>query len=171
MKRLTLLLMVVVFCLSSGLGQEPSTSNTVAVPHLVRFSRAVKDVAGKPLTGTVGVTFALYRDQDSGAPLWLETQNVAMDDSGRYTVSLGATKADGLPVELFASGEARWLGVQPEGQGEQPRVLLFSVPYALKAADSDRWRTSPYRLCVSSWLARERNGDQGRGCPCFHDCA
>jgi hypothetical protein len=62
---------------------------------------------------------------------------VAIDNSGRYAVSLGATRADGLPVELFASGEARWLGVQPDGQAEQPRVLLFSVPYALKAADSE----------------------------------
>jgi hypothetical protein len=137
MKRLALLLTVAVFCLSSGLAQEPSTSQTVAIPHLVRFSGAVKDVSGQPLSGTLGVTFALYRDQDGGAPLWLETQNVAIDNSGRYAVSLGATRADGLPVELFASGEARWLGVQPDGQAEQPRVLLFSVPYALKAADSE----------------------------------
>jgi hypothetical protein len=38
---------------------------------------------------------------------------------------------------LFTSGEARWLGVQAEGQGQQPRVLLLSVPYALKAADAE----------------------------------
>lgn len=69
--------------------------------------------------------------------MWLETQNVALDENGRYTVLLGATKRDGLPTELFTSGEARWLGVQPEGQPEQPRVLLLSVPYALKAADSE----------------------------------
>ena len=46
-------------------------------------------------------------------------------------------QANGLPKELFVSGEARWLGVQPEGQAEQPRVLLLSVPYALKAADAE----------------------------------
>jgi hypothetical protein len=28
-----------------------------------------------------------------------------------YTVALGSTTAQGLPTELFASGEARWLGV------------------------------------------------------------
>jgi hypothetical protein len=50
---------------------------------------------------------------------------------------LGSTKAEGLPADLFASGEARWLGVQAAGQPEQPRVLLLSVPYALKAADAE----------------------------------
>ncbi|HWY55257.1 MAG TPA: hypothetical protein VNZ03_12385 [Terriglobales bacterium] len=157
MKRVTLLLTVALFCLSSGLAQGPSTSQTVAIPHLVRFSGAVKDVAGQPLTGTLGITFALYRDQDSGAPLWLETQNVAVDNSGRYAVSLGATRADGLPVELFASGEARWLGVQPDGQAEQPRVLLFSVPYALKAADSETVGGLPASAFVLA------NGLQGNG--------
>jgi hypothetical protein len=30
-----------------------------------------------------------------------------------------------------------WLEVRPERSPEQPRVLLVSVPYALKAADAD----------------------------------
>src|SRR6266853_4634554 len=38
---------------------------------------------------------------------------------------------------LFTSGDARWLGVQVENQKEQSRVLLVSVPYALKAADAE----------------------------------
>jgi hypothetical protein len=41
------------------------------------------------------------------------------------------------PVELFATGEARWVGVTIEGQAEQSRVLLLSVPYALKAQDTE----------------------------------
>ena len=137
MQRFTLLFALVGLCFASGLAQEASTSNAVAIPHFVRFSGLVRDADGQPLSGTVGVTFALYRDQEGGAPLWLETQNAATDNNGHYTVSLGATKADGLPVELFTSGEARWPGVQPEGQSEQPRVLLLSVPYALKAADAE----------------------------------
>ena len=77
-----------------------------------------------------------YR-QEGGAPLWLETQNVALDAKGRYDVLLGAEHAEGVPMDVFTSGEARWLGVQAQGQpGEQPRVLLVSVPYALKAADA-----------------------------------
>jgi hypothetical protein len=50
-------------------------------------------------------------------------------------VMLGSTSSNGLPSDIFVAGEARWLGVQVQGQAEQPRVLQMSVPYALKAAD------------------------------------
>jgi hypothetical protein len=44
---------------------------------------------------------------------------------------LSSTSNEGLPLEIFSSGEARWLGIQVQGQPEQPRVLLVAVPYAL----------------------------------------
>lgn len=126
---LTLLMLLLAL---AAMGQQASV-----VPTLVNFKGILTDVNGKPLTGTVGVTFYLYKDSEGGAPLWMETQNVQPDKSGRYTVSLGATTSTGLPTDVFVSGEARWLGVQPEGQAEQPRVLLLSVPYALKAGDAE----------------------------------
>ena len=107
-----------------------------AVPTLVKYSAALTDLNGKPLRGVVGVTFLLYKDEQGGAPLWMEIQNVTPDKNGHYTVVLGSMTAQGLPTDLFASGEARWLGVQAQGQPEQPRVLLLSVPYALKAGDA-----------------------------------
>jgi len=117
---------------------SPAWAQTQAsvVPGWVWYSGSVKDVQGKPLTGTVGITFSLYAAEEGGAPLWLETQNVQADSQGHYSVYLGATKPYGLPQELFVSGEARWLAVQPAGQAEQPRTLLLSVPYALKAGDA-----------------------------------
>ncbi len=111
---------------------QPST-----VPRLVKFSGTVNSAHESLRSAVVGLTFALYKDEHGGVPLWLETQNAALDASGHYIVQLGATLPNGLPQELFASGEARWLGVQPEGQAEQPRVLLLSVPYALKAGDAE----------------------------------
>ena len=66
----------------------------------------------------------------------METQNVQADTEGNYTAQLGATKLEGLPLDLFASGEPRWLGVTINGGEEQRRILLLSVPYALKAADA-----------------------------------
>jgi len=108
------------------------------VPRLVRFSGVAKDADGKPLTGTVGLTFSIYAEQEGGATLWMETQNAELDAEGRYTVLLGSTKSQGMPVELYRTGEPRWLGVKVESPGEveQPRVLLVSVPYALKAGDA-----------------------------------
>jgi len=116
--------------------QPPATPVSVTVPRLIRFSGAVKDAEGRPRTGVTGITFALYKDQEGGAALWQETQNVAADAQGQYAVLLGSTAAAGIPMEAFSGNEARWLGVQPEGQAEQ-RVLLVSVPYALKAADAE----------------------------------
>jgi hypothetical protein len=89
------------------------------------------------MTGTVGVTFSLYKESQGGAALWVETQNVALDKTGHYTALLGSTTSHGLAGDLFVSGEPRWLGVQLQGQAEQPRTVLMSVPYALKAADAE----------------------------------
>jgi hypothetical protein len=136
----------------AAMGQQASV-----VPALVNFNGILTDVNGKPLNGTVGVTFYLYKDSEGGAPLWMETQNAQPDKSGRYTVSLGATTATGLPTDVFVSGEARWLGVQPEGQAEQPRVLLLSVPYALKAGDAETIGGLPASAFVLA------NGGQGNG--------
>jgi hypothetical protein len=129
------------FCLAIFLlvcfaaGQSASTQSAV-VPRLVNFSGKAID-GGKIITGVAGATFAIYSEEYSGSPLWMETQNIQADTKGNYTVQLGATTSSGLPLELFSSGEARWLGVRVNGGEEQPRVLLLSVPYALKAADAE----------------------------------
>jgi hypothetical protein len=117
--------------------QQAATSSTTAVvPQLVNYSGKATDAQGKPIAGIAGITFSIYKDQYEGAPLWMETQNVNADSRGNYTVQLGATSAEGLPLDLFTSGEARWLGVRVNGGEEQPRVMLLSVPYALKAGDA-----------------------------------
>jgi hypothetical protein len=107
------------------------------VPRLVQFSSIATDVSGKPLAGTVGLTFYFYKEQQGGAPLWMEMQNVQPDKTGHYDVLLGSSNSQGLPADLFVAGEARWLGVQAQGQTEQPRIMLLSVPYALKAGDAE----------------------------------
>ena len=114
-----------------------ATSASVQVPRLIRFSGTAKDESGKPLPGVLGITFALYKDEQGGAPLWLETQNVQADAAGRYTALLGSATEDGVPLDLFASGDARWLEVRGQGQLAQPRVLLVSVPYAIKAHEAE----------------------------------
>jgi trimeric autotransporter adhesin len=130
---------------------------SVSVPPLVNFGGVLTDVNGKPLASTVGMTFSLYKDQQGGAPLWLETQNVKPNSSGHYTVTLGSTSSQGIPANIFASGEARWLGAQVQGQAEQPRVLLVSVPYALKAGDAETLGGKP----ASAFLVASGNAASG----------
>src|SRR5262249_50013017 len=119
-------------------GAPPQTNASSAVlqpvPALIKFGGVLIDVNGKALMGTQSVSFGLYQDQSGGAPLWQETQNVQVDEQGRYAVLLGSGDPNGLPLDLFRSGDSRWLGIQANvtGESEQPRVLLVSVPYALK---------------------------------------
>ena len=111
---------------------------TFTVPNLIRYGGTLKDAQGAPLaSSTVSVTSAVYKQQDGGAPVWMETQNVTTDAGGNYSVLLGAATATGLPADLFSQEEQRWLSVQVEGQAEQPRVLLVSVPYAFKAHEAE----------------------------------
>lgn len=124
------------FCTLNAQQAVPAAANAV-VPPVIKYSGVLTDVNNKPLTGIVGVTFSLYQEAQGGSALWVETQNVNPDKIGHYNVMLGSTTSQGLPSDVFASGEARWLGVQAQGQAEQPRTLLMSVPYALKALDAE----------------------------------
>ena len=90
-----------------------SAATAPQVPRLVKFSGTVqnftaneagsgivaRDSASVP-TNVIGVTFSLYSQQTGGVALWSEVQNVRADNTGRYTVQLGSTRPEGLPVEL-----------------------------------------------------------------------
>lgn len=136
MHKFRMLAVVLVLSGLSTLAHGQSSATGAPVPNLVNFAGTLKDSGGHPIQSVTGVTFSLYAQEEGGVPLWLETQTVRADSKGNYTVQLGATKTEGLPLELFTSSTARWLGVRMNGGEEQPRVLLVSVPYALKAADS-----------------------------------
>jgi hypothetical protein len=112
---------------------------TTSVPNLIRYSGTFKDAQGAALSSStaVGVTFSIYKQQDGGGAVWMETQNVTPDSNGQYNVILGSTTATGLPDDLFSQQEQRWLGVQVQGEAEQARVLLVSVPYAFKAHEAE----------------------------------
>jgi trimeric autotransporter adhesin len=140
---LALALFVFAVSVVTASAQEVATTQTVAqssvqenVPRLVQFGATLKDSAGRPIGGVASVTFAVYAEQDGGSPLWIETQNVLADLSGHYSALLGTSTAGGFPAEIFGTGESRWLGVTIARQSEMPRVLLASVPYALKAGDA-----------------------------------
>ncbi len=105
-------------------------------PRSCRSPASLTEPDGKPVSGETAVTFLVFKNQTGGEPLFAETQAVNPDANGHYKSSSARPWQMGLPVDLFATGEARWLEVQAAGQAPQPRVLMASVPYALKAADS-----------------------------------
>jgi len=107
------------------------------IPRLVTFSGKALNAQGGPIVGTASITFALHKDRSDSAPLWTETQNVQTRAKGEYTVQLGVTEPEGLPLGLLTTNGARWLGVRVEEGEEEPRVLLLSVPYALIAVEAE----------------------------------
>jgi hypothetical protein len=123
----------------NGASVSPAGTPVSAVPQIIQFSGIVRDGAATVPSGTVSITFTLYENEQGGTALWSETDNVQVDAQGHYTALLGSASPDGLPFNLFTSGQAHWLAVQPllQGFAEQPRVLLVSAPYALKALDAE----------------------------------
>ena len=111
------------------LAQSPAPSNS-GTPRVIKFSSAAP-------AGSSTATFSLYDSQDATTPLWVETQVIAPDDNGHYSVLLGSASSQGLPPAIFESTAARWIGVKIGDATETARVLIVSVPYALKAADAD----------------------------------
>jgi hypothetical protein len=113
----------------------PSSAAAAApvVPQQVRYAGKLATRAGD----TVEAVFRIYAGAEGGDPLWTETQKIAVGEDGSYTVLLGAATPSGLPQTVFAGGVARWLGVSVERGPELDRVMLASVPYAMKSADAE----------------------------------
>jgi hypothetical protein len=114
---------------------------------------------GKPPASIESVTLSIYIDQQGGAPLFQETQQVTLDDRGRYSVVLGAAHADGIPPSIFVAG-GQWLGTVFErtGEVEGPRVRLTSVPYAMRAAAADTLGGHP----ASDYVLANGAGSDGK---------
>jgi hypothetical protein len=140
-------IMPMVFLPLMGWAAQEATPTPV-VPRWVEFQGALRDVEGKPRPGVFSLTFALYSQPEGGDPVWVETQAVSVGADGKYRVLLGSATNGGVPAEALIPtsnstssnlAEGRWLGIQVEQEEEQtPRVMLVSVPFALKAADSEK---------------------------------
>jgi hypothetical protein len=115
---------------AQGPGIVPPPTTTISTVQVIQFSGSV---SGQP-DGPLGVTFALYTDLQSTSPLFTETQTVQVT-GGTFTALIGSNSSTSIPVDSFAAGTAHVLGVTVNGT--EQRFLLVSVPYAMKAADTD----------------------------------
>jgi hypothetical protein len=86
---------------------EAAPSVGESVPRLVQFNGTLKDSAARPISGVTSVTFAVYAEQDGGAALWTETQNVLADSSGQFSARLGTATSGGFASDLIGTGQSR----------------------------------------------------------------
>jgi len=146
-------------------GQSPTLTS---VPPFVRITGSFSPADGKPPAPVETMTLSVYGEATGGVPLWQETQKVAVNPDGRFTLLLGLTRPEGLPPELFASGGPRWLAIHVErpGEGEPGRVLL---PVATKQDLS--WTKGDFKIEVFGAVRLDVYYDsartQGPGMPAF----
>ena len=77
-----LLILLASTAVSVAQSASPSASAQPAVPRLIRFGGSVSNGGS---SGTVGLTFSLYNQQQGGTPLWQEVQNVQVDADRKST--------------------------------------------------------------------------------------
>jgi hypothetical protein len=127
-----MLVLLICIALPSVAQSVSSNKPNAGFPNTVRFTGKVS----KPIPESATAVFAIYKDQQGGAPLWIETQSISPDADGNYSILLGSTNIEGIPATIFSNTEARWLGIQIDQEPEQ-RVELVAVPYAMKAQDAE----------------------------------
>jgi hypothetical protein len=125
---------LVISMLALVMGLVPHAARA-SVPHALTQQGRLFDTNGKPISGKVDVTFAIY-DKPTAATsdaLWTEPQSIQFDD-GWFSVALGETKPMG---DTVLNGEPRWIGIKVGMDDEMtPRAAIRSVPYALIAENA-----------------------------------
>jgi endosialidase-like protein len=148
------------FAQGQSSSSRSQSSASASPPRLIPLSGVFRPADGQPLAGNAEtVTFAIYTEEFGGNPLWEETQAVHPDAAGRYSVLLGATLANGVPQEIFGTGEARWLGMSwaRGGEPQTKRSRLTFVPYAVHATDADTLGGKP----ASAFALASSSGTDG----------
>jgi hypothetical protein len=143
---------------------QATQSVQTGTPRLISISGVFQAADGRQPASVEEVTVAVYADETEGASLWQETQSIAVAPDGSYSLLLGATNPEGIPLDVFASGEGRWLGFTWSGPGavEGPRTRLTTVPYALSASNAETLGGRPasaYMLAPSADGAQATSGE------------
>ena len=130
-----------------------SGSAAAAVPRPLVQQGRLFDAAGKPLSKTVDISFALYNTDSGGTPVWTEVHSVTTDD-GYFSVELGTINA----IEGKFTGEPLFLGITVGNDAEMaPRSSVQSVPYALMANNAVGDIT-PHSVSVNGNLVIDATG-------------
>ena len=112
--------------ISLGVPAGRAQQTEATVPRVVQFSGIVKEATGRPVAG---VTFSLYKDQASGTPIWLETQNVPLDERAAGTPSCWARPRPRV-CPRNCSPQARYVGwvSSPKGNPSNRACCCSAFP-------------------------------------------
>jgi hypothetical protein len=139
-RKLSLGVFLLLTCVAVSLSAQqaaPAAASAV-VPPVMKFSGVLTDVNNTPLTGPVGVTFSLYKESQGGTALWVETQNVAPDKAGHYTVMLGSNDEPGPSRQPICGG--RFLKASdPATASTQATPPSAAITGSGKAHYATRW--------------------------------
>jgi hypothetical protein len=91
-----------------ALAESASSATTALVPTLVNFSGMLSDENGKPLSGNVGVTFFLHKDQQGGAPCGWKPKMSNWTRPDVKASCLVPSPAEVYPAMCFLHGCAGW---------------------------------------------------------------
>ena len=104
-----------------------------AVLNSINYQGRLLDSSGKAVNRTVSMTFKIFDSQTAGTSLFEETQNIAVS-KGIYNAMIGSS---GIPSTVF-DNDNTWLEVYVDGKVLTPRIKFSPVPYAVRAANSDK---------------------------------
>jgi len=95
----------------------------------VNYQGRLANNSGNPLSGTFGMTFAIFNSSTGGNLMWGPESHAAVPVSnGLFSVGLGSQTAGGIPTTVW-NGD-RYLEITVSGETLSPRELIHSVPIA-----------------------------------------
>jgi len=103
------------------------------IPRVINYQGMLLGSDEQPVPeGHYKITFSLY--DEPGNLLWSETHNNVFIAGGMFQVALGTVNPLSIPFD-----RAYFLGIQVGSEPElQPRMLLTSAAYAIRAEDADK---------------------------------
>ena len=113
---------------------------SITVPRVIHITGVFQPADGPPPTAVEVVDCIDLRHAGGRVAGVAGAAELDVDKTtGRFMLLLGASYPDGIPAEVFGTGQAHWMSLLFEraGEVEQPRVRIASVPYALKASDAE----------------------------------
>jgi hypothetical protein len=115
-----------------ALTSTTSTSFAQTMPGLIPVSGTLTDADGALLTGEHDVTVSVHADEDGNAASIFE-QTTSVEGSALHLM----LDPDAKLAAAIASGEARYIELEIDGEVMTPRIQLGAVPYALRAGAAD----------------------------------